>query len=258
MQRRTRLDIAGAIVHIAGRREEPKTEVVVVNPSRVRLGEFAEKAAGSVPSGSLVLDAGAGDCPYRSYFDEAGHTYESADFGEVDKAYGDLTYRCRLEEIPVDDGRFDLVLCSQVLEHLPEPAEVLGELFRVLRPGGSLWLTAPLFYEEHEQPYDFYRYTQFGIRHLFEEAGFEIVEMEWLEGYCGTVSHQLGRAGSQLPLGPAGYGGGLSGLLTSAVLLVSRPWMSFVSSLLARSDLRHRHTSSGHPKNYCVVATKPA
>ena len=51
---------------------------------------------------------------------------------------------CDLADIPVEDARFDHVLLTQVLEHLPEPATVLGELHRVLRPGGTLWLTAPL------------------------------------------------------------------------------------------------------------------
>src|SRR5438876_920487 len=90
---------------------------------------------------SVGTDAGAGICPYRKHFIERGHQYESADFGAVDKEYGDLTYRCRLEAIPVVDDNYDLVLLSQVLEHLPEPLQVLRELQRVLKPGGTLWLT---------------------------------------------------------------------------------------------------------------------
>ena len=61
------------------------------------------------------------------------------------------------------DGAFDAVLFTQVLEHVPEPARVLAELHRILRPGGTLYLTAPLVWELHELPHDYYRYTSEGL-----------------------------------------------------------------------------------------------
>ena len=59
--------------------------------------------------------------------------------------------------------------------------------------------SGPLFYEEHEQPYDFYRYTQFGLRYLFSSAGFIIERLAWLEGYLGTVGYQLNTMARYLP-----------------------------------------------------------
>ncbi len=111
------------------------------NASRVRLDAFARRAAASVPPGARVLDAGAGEGAYRAHF--AQTRYEAADFQQVDKPYGQLDYVCDVDSIPVEDERYDLVLCTQVLEHLPEPADVLTELHRVLRAGGTLWLTRP-------------------------------------------------------------------------------------------------------------------
>jgi len=70
------------------------------------------------------------------------------------------TYVCDVtDRIPVEDGRFGHLLFSQTLEHLKEPALALRELNRVLAPGGVLLCTVPLFYEEHEQPHDYFRYT---------------------------------------------------------------------------------------------------
>ncbi len=125
----------------------------------------------------FVLDAGAGHGPYRSHF--ASARYEAADFERVPgKTYAGNHYICDLAAIPVEADRYDLVLLSQVLEHLPEPSRVLAELHRVLKPGGRIWASTPLFYEEHDTPYDFFRYTQFGLRHLFEQAGFRELQIE--------------------------------------------------------------------------------
>ena len=156
------------------------------------------------------LDAGAGRAPYRGLFAHA--RYETADFLAVKgKKYVAPDYVCDLVEIPVEDARFDHVLLTQVLEHIPEPARVVAELHRVLKPGGTLWLTAPLFYAEHERPYDFFRYTQFGLRHLLESAGFEVLELDWMEGYLGTLSYQARLMSKALPSSAKDYGGGLRG-----------------------------------------------
>ena len=117
------------------------------------------------------------------------------------KKYRQPDYVCDLVAIPVEDARFDHVVCTQVLEHLPEPLRVIAELGRVLKPGGTLWLSAPLFYAEHEKPYDFFRYTRTAWA-LLEDAGFEVGEIAWLEGYFGTLSYQVRVAGRALPTGP--------------------------------------------------------
>jgi hypothetical protein len=86
---------------------------------------------------------------------------------------------------------------------------------RVLKPRGPLLYSGPLFYEEHEQPYDFYRYTRFGIRYLFYQAKFDIERVDWLEEYPGTLAYQLGTAAYALPRDRHGYGGGAIGVLAA-------------------------------------------
>jgi len=225
-----------------------------VNSSRKYLERFVREAAASLPEGARVLDAGAGDCLYRPLFDRV--QYESADFCQVDKKYGDITYVCDLAAIPVEDCTYDLVLLTQVLEHVPHPLAVLRELHRVLKPGGEIWLSAPLYFYEHETPHDYFRYTQFGLRYLVQAAGFALKRLEWMEGYYGTLSFQLAIARQHLPLRPNAYGGGLPGAVAAALALLAKPVLHLFAVLLYRADLRAKHTASGHPKNYTVVAVK--
>jgi ubiquinone/menaquinone biosynthesis C-methylase UbiE len=225
------------------------------NSSRVYLHRFLERAAQTVEAGQLVLDAGAGRAPYRDLF---AHTrYETADFLAVKgKKYVTPDYVCDLAEIPVKDARFDHVLLTQVLEHIPEPARVVAELSRVLKPGGTLWLTAPLFYAEHERPYDFFRYTQFGLRHLLESERFEVLELDWMEGYLGTLSYQARLMGRALPSSSKDYGGGLKGASLASLATVSKRIAPHAADALARLDLKYKLVGKGLPKNYQAVARK--
>jgi SAM-dependent methyltransferase len=227
------------------------------NSSRTHLRRFLERAAGEVRPGALVLDAGAGRAQYRGLFAHA--RYETADFLAVKgKRYAQPDYVCDLAAIPVADARFDHVVCTQVLEHLPEPQRVIEELARVLRPGGTLWLSAPLFYAEHERPYDFFRYTRYGLRRLLESARLEVVEVAWLEGYFGTLSYQVRVAGRALPAGRAAYGGGARGTALAAAARVARKAAPRAADVLAGLDERHKVVDAGMPKNHTVVARKPA
>jgi SAM-dependent methyltransferase len=227
-----------------------------INSSRNYLGNFVAQAAQSLPQGDLVLDAGAGDCPYKSFFPNA--QYESADFCQVEGAkYGPITYVCDLSTIPVEDNRYDLVLCTQVLEHVTEPELVLKEFFRILKPGKELWISAPLFYAEHQIPFDYYRYTRYGLSYLIEKAGFQIKKVEWLEGYYGTLSYQMETAARALPITYKGYGHGILGFLGLLSACLLKPIFLFFSILYGWLDLNSKNTQIGLCKNYCVIAEKP-
>lgn len=225
------------------------------NSSRTWLLRENAAFATMVSAGSRILDAGAGSQPYKHLFKHC--EYEAADFEKVDKEYAKSTYVCDLSAIPVEDERFDAVLFNQVMEHLSAPALVLLELSRVLKPGGMMICTAPLFYEEHEQPFDFYRYTQFGWRHLLSEAGYEILELKWLEGYFGTVAYQLKSAAKYLPTQPGRIAPGLLGWASLPVVLGSKLLFGALATLFYVLDERSKFTERGFPKNYVVIARKP-
>ncbi|MCA9287394.1 MAG: hypothetical protein KDA05_02350, partial [Phycisphaerales bacterium] len=125
---------------------------------------------------------------------------------------------------------------------------------RVLKPGGTLILTAPLFFQENEPPHDYYRFTQHGLRHLLNAAGFDVERLEWLEGYAGTVAYQIGMAVRSLPRSPSRLGGGAWGALASAAWCASLPALMMLRWVLARSDVKARITDRGMCKNYAVVA----
>ncbi|MEU4451376.1 class I SAM-dependent methyltransferase [Nocardioides sp. NPDC023903] len=230
-----------------------------INPSRVRLRQEMARFAKGTKRGMRVLDAGAGRSPYRKLFKHA--QYEAADFAQLSSAYAPLDYVCDITDIPVDDGRFDRVICNQVLEHVPEPEKAIAELYRVLKPGGRIFLSAPLFFAEHQKPYDFFRYTQFSLRKMFEETGFEIARMNWLEGYFGTVAYSYQMMAKNLPASVGELRGrGLRWKLAyvAPIVLLNRKLAVRLSRLYARLEVSGRRFERGMPKNYVVVARKPA
>ncbi len=141
------------------------------------------QAAQEIPPGSRILDSGAGQCPYRRFFQ--GKKYVSIDFalGEKTWDYTHLDVIGSVDSLPFVSNSFDAVLSTQVLEHVPEPGCIISEMYRILRPGGRVYLSAPQGFGEHQQPFDFFRFTQFGLRYLLEKNGFRIVTIQPRGGY---------------------------------------------------------------------------
>ncbi len=123
-----------------------------------------------------ILDIGCGKKPYKHFFvyekyvgmdiEQSGHSHKNED---IDVYYDGRTF-------PFPDESFDCALSSQVFEHVFYPDGFIKEINRILKPNGMLLLTVPFVWDEHEQPYDFARYTSFALKHIFENNGFQIVE----------------------------------------------------------------------------------
>jgi SAM-dependent methyltransferase len=161
---------------------------------------WVAQTARELAPGSRVLDVGAGDAPYQEFF---AHTeYVTSDWAQsVHEGAGAADVVAAADDLPLAGESFDAVLLLQVLEHVPAPVRVLAELRRVLRPGGAITLTAPLAWEQHEMPHDYFRYTAPGLEHLLREAGFEDVVVEGrgdsfsaLAQLMTNISWNLGRA----------------------------------------------------------------
>ena len=136
----------------------------------------ALRVAHELPPGSRLIDVGAGNSPYMELFTHL--RYENTDWQHSPHpgARG-VDHIGPAHDLPVGDGEYDAVLCTQVLEHVPNPQAVLRELHRVLRPGGRLYMTMPLAWELHELPFDFFRYTPHGLYSLLGAAGFEDLDI---------------------------------------------------------------------------------
>ena len=205
---------------------------------------FLQRVAAGLAQDSTILDVGAGDSPYRELFARARYLtcdwensiYEPAQRPDLVAPAG---------QIPLEGSILDAILCTQVLEHIAEPWSVLEEFHRVLRPGGKLWMTAPLVWYLHEQPYDYYRYTSHGLRHLLEQAGFIEIEITPLNDAFSTTAQLVRDLGWMMGRNPDGF--------DSQREIVAQT-MTRVASLI--ESFANFDTQWIFPLNYSVVAVR--
>ncbi len=122
----------------------------------------------------VVVDVGCGQQPYRALLPTAAERYIGADV-PFPGSPADVTIVD--ERIDLPDRLADSALCTQVLEHSRRPGALLGDIGRVLKAGGTLLVTVPLYWPHHEEPHDYFRFTRHGLRSLLEAAGFVVDEM---------------------------------------------------------------------------------
>lgn len=158
----------------------------------------------SIPRGQRILDAGAGELRNRSYCSHL--TYVSQDFCQYE-GHGDgaalqtgkwdttrIDIVSDITDIPAPDASFDVVLCTEVLEHVPDPLAALRELARLVRPGGTAVLTAPFCSLTHFAPY---HYASGLSRYWFEkhlaDLGFTSVESVPNGGWLDYLAQEIWR-----------------------------------------------------------------
>lgn len=136
----------------------------------------------ALPAGARLLDYGCADAPYRRLFAP-----------EVEYVGADLPGNPRASltmnpdgTLPAEADSFDLVLSTQVLEHVADPGLYLSESFRVLRQGGRLLLSTHGVFVYHPDPADYWRWTCEGLRRQITEAGFEVTRLEGVFGLAAT------------------------------------------------------------------------
>ena len=151
--------------------------------TRITLDRFIESHASRL----RTLDVGAQAGPYAVHF--PNRIALDIRRGPGVQVIGDA------QALGIGGAAFDVVLCTEVLEHLPEPQKAIDEFERVLKPGGTLLLTTRFVFPIHDAPHDYYRYTKYGLKYLLRR--FEIVTVEEETDSVGTVAVLLQRLGMQ-------------------------------------------------------------
>lgn len=182
-----------------------------------------------------VLDCGCGDVPYLAMYEGQASSVTCVDWAGTHGANRFADHETDMNEgLPLADASCDSVLCTDVLAHIYKPHQLMKEMGRVLRPGGKLLLTTPFQYWISEPPHEYYRYTQYALERMAQEAGLELVK---IEAYGGRLAVELDVINKRLD-SPWGW----------RKFRLVRAW----KQLWLRDTGAQRN-----PLGYCMVAQKP-
>lgn len=189
------------------KKKTQKNSLIVGTKNEKTRVDWIEKTLKNIPIGSRILDAGAGEQQYKKFCTHLD--YVSQDFAEYKPEnlpeglqmdswnYGALDIISDIAKIPEEDKSFDVIMCTEVFEHIVNPREALDEFERLLKPNGMLIITAPFCSLTHFAPYHFY--TGFS-RYFYEEElnkrNFEILEITPNGNYFEYIAQELNRLNS--------------------------------------------------------------
>lgn len=135
-----------------------------------------------------IYDFGCGQKPYQVFV--SNHEYIGID---IDQANTMADIYADIVNLPIEDSQADIVVSFYVLEHVQNPQLVLNEKYRILKDGGELFMLIPMYWEEHEQPHDYFRFTRYGIKMLMKNAGFKEIKIEEVNTNYAILGMHLAR-----------------------------------------------------------------
>lgn len=187
-----------------------------------------------------LLDLGCGKVPLHEAY--APHVSEIIC---VDWAPGmHIDLQCDLSKpLPFEDSRFDTIILSDVLEHIPEPHLLWIEMARILAPGGKIIMNVPFYYVVHEHPHDYYRYTNFALERFVKLNQMTVVQMVAIGGVVEIIADLFAKVTFKLPL----IGRGMS------ILIQSMAWKFGLTRLGSKvAGISSRH----FPFGYFLIAER--
>lgn len=189
--------------------------------ARMNLAVLRRALAG-LPLGARVVDIGCGAKPFAELL--AGTDHFGVDFDG--RTAADLVHDLGTP-LPLPDGEADLVLLSEVLEHVPDPELVLAEAARLLKPGGQLFLSAPFAFPIHGRPWDYRRFTNYYFESVGAQLPLELLELEASNNVFTTplqLVNQLLLSTPGLPRFVKSAGWLALNLVSGVAELALRPW----------------------------------
>jgi SAM-dependent methyltransferase len=146
------------------------------DPIKIESNTIVQGITGALPHlHGTLLDLGCGSMPYAALIEERISGYVSTDM-RPNQQFPPMVCSDSLH-LPFKDGSFDSILCTQVIEHVRNPFMLMSEIGRVLRTGGCLVMTMPALWPLHEEPYDYFRYTKYGLIELATVNNLEVVKV---------------------------------------------------------------------------------
>lgn len=149
--------------------------------------EFIKKAFNFVGEKQILLDLGCGRRPFNLLYSKYANNSIGVDVPFTTHEKNKVDVYALGTELPFKNAIFDIILCTDVMEHIDEPQKLLKEVHRVLKLDGYLMLTTPFLVPIHEEPYDFYRYTIYGLKHLLNKSEFQIISIEPFSEMIGVL-----------------------------------------------------------------------
>jgi len=194
-----------------------------------------------------VYDLGCGERPYEEDILKVADKYIGVDWGgTLHNLKADIVSNLN-KPLPIDSETADTVTSFQVMEHLCEPQTMLNEAFRILKSGGNILLTVPFQWWVHEAPHDYFRYTPYGLKYMFEKSGFTDIKVIPSSGFFVMWILKMNYFSSRFIRGPRPLKWMLKLVLTPLWFI-----LQWLAPMLDKLD-RHPELEAG---SYIVTARK--
>ncbi len=194
---------ASKFVYRGGRLRASKDSRSVGVASRLSVDVIASLYDEQLPlhARGRLLDLGCGRVPLFASYRNLVSDCVCVDWANTPHRNEYLDLECDLSEtLPLPDQEFDTIILSDVLEHIAEPQALWFEMARTLKVGGKLLLNVPFFYWLHEEPHDFYRYTEFALRRYAELTGLRLITLVATGGTLEILADLLAKSVVRIPL----------------------------------------------------------
>lgn len=192
-----------------------------------------------------LLDLGCGKAPLYCIYGSRSSDVTCVDWENSlhGNPYIDMPLDLSSQPLPFEDGRFDTIILSDVLEHIPTPERLWGEMTRVLAEGGRIFMNVPFYYPLHERPHDYYRYTEYALRRFVDLSGLNLVEVTPIGGIPEIIADIVSKAVNRGP---------------GAILAAAIQGLTFWFVRTGFGKRISNATAQGFPYGYFLVAEKPS